>query len=420
MPDEDPEPELPLSREPHGRQAPHGLIAGAGIGGLAAALFLARAGWRITIVDREPSLQEVGAGLQLAPNATRLLKDIGIVDDLDDIAVEPTGLHIRLGRDGKTLSRTSLGRSGATRFGAPFLVVHRADLQNALLRRVEQEPAIELHLGFRLVDIREREDGIAGLFVAADEKEARFEADLLIGADGLWSKARSLAGLPAPTRYSGKTAWRTLIPRDEAPLFAREAEVNLWLGPDAHIVHYPVCGGHEINVVAIIEDDWREEGWSAPGNPDIVNSRFRNWNVKARDLIAAAASWNRWALIDRAPESRWSRTRMTLLGDAAHPMMPFLAQGASQAIEDGAALAALLAGSVPDGPALSQALRRYDALRIPRTARVQKEARRQGTIYHLDGAPAWMRDAAIRILPADALLQRYDWLFSHDARNVSA
>lgn len=417
MPDDGPEPgqtpEKPFDRKPHG------LIAGAGIGGLAAALFLARAGWRITIADREPALLEVGAGLQLAPNATRLLKDIGVVDDLDDIAVEPSGLHVRLGRDGQTVSRTPLGRSGGARFGAPFLVVHRADLQNALLRRVEQELAIELHLGLRLVDIREREDGIAGLFIDAHEQETRFEADLLIGADGLWSKARSLAGLPSPTRYSGKTAWRTLIPRDEAPLFAREAEVNLWLGPDAHIVHYPVCGGHEINVVAIIEDDWREEGWSGPGNPDIVNSRFRNWNVKARDLIAAAASWNRWALIDRAPEGRWSRARMTLLGDAAHPMMPFLAQGASQAIEDGAALAALLGSGAQEGHALAGILKRYDALRIPRTARIQKEARRQGTIYHLDGAAGWMRDAALRLLPADALLQRYDWLFSHDARQIS-
>ncbi len=395
---------------------PHCLIAGAGIGGLSAALFIAQAGWRVTIADREAALQEVGAGLQLAPNATRLLDDIGILDDLDDIAVEPAALHIWRGHDGHSIARVELGDKAEKRFGAPFLVAHRADLQNALLRRVEAHPNIELRLGLRLVDLRESETAIAGLFEPASGPEVRIEADLMIGADGLWSRARTLAGLPAPTRYSGRTAWRTLIPREEAPLFAREAEVNLWLGPDAHIVHYPVCGGHEINVVAIIKDDWREEGWSAPGNPDILTSRFRGWSRKARDLIAAAEHWKRWALVDRAPESRWSRPRMTLLGDAAHPMMPFLAQGASQAIEDGAALATLLRGVSDGASSLPAALQRYDALRIPRSARVQKEARKQGNIYHLDGLRARIRDSALKLLPGDAALLRFAWVFAHDAR----
>ena len=399
---------------------PHCLIAGAGIGGLAAALFIAQAGWRVTVCDRESALQEVGAGIQLAPNATRLLADIGIVRDLDDIAVEPSGIRVWRSGDGRPMLRTVLGDKATRRFGAPFLVVHRADVQNALLRRVEANPQIELRLGLRLVDIREGEATIAGMFETTDGPELRIEADLLVGADGLWSRARTLAGLPAPTRYSGKTAWRTLIPREEAPLFAREADVNLWMGPNAHLVHYPVCGGHEINVVAIIEDDWREEGWSAPGNPDVLASRFRSWNSKARDLIAAAEKWNRWALVDRAPESRWSRARMTLLGDAAHPMMPFIAQGASQAIEDAATLAALLRPVREGAAQLAPTLKRYDALRIPRSARVQKEARRQGTIYHLDGLKARLRDTALQMLPGDTLLHRFNWLYSFDARQPGA
>lgn len=405
-----------ISPAPH----PHCLIAGAGIGGLAAALFIADAGWRVTICDREPVLQEVGAGLQLAPNSSRLLADIGILDDLDDIAVEPAAIQIWRAEDGKAMSRAELGRKAATRFGAPFIVVHRADLQNALLKRAETHPAIELRLGLRLADIRENDTAIAALFESADGAEIRLEADLLIGADGLWSRARTLAGLPAPTRYSGKTAWRTLIPREEAPLFAREADVNLWMGPNAHLVHYPVCGGREINVVAIIEDEWREEGWSAPGSPDILASHFRHWTRKARDLIGAADHWKRWALVDRAPEGRWSRARMTLLGDAAHPMMPFLAQGASQAIEDAAALAALLRPLGAGSTGLAQTLRRYDALRIPRTARIQKEARRQGGLYHLDGIKARLRDSALQMLPGDTLLHRFSWVFDHDARRPDA
>lgn len=393
---------------------PHCLIAGAGIGGLTAALFMAKAGWRVTIAEREPLLSEVGAGLQLSPNATRLLADIGILRDLDGIAVAPSTLRVWGGLGGKVLNHAELGPKAAREFGAPFLVVHRADLQNALARRARENPAISILLGYRLADFREHEGGVTGIFETSSGL-ARIEADFLVGADGIWSRARALAGLPGPTRYSGKTAWRTLIPREQAPLFAREAEVNLWMGPRGHLVHYPVCGGREINVVAIIEDDWREEGWSAQGEANRLAIQFRHWHRQARDLIAAAESWKRWALCDRPPESRWSRARMTLLGDAAHPMMPFLAQGAGQAIEDAAALAACL----PAGGDVTRALPRYDLARIRRTARIQKEARRQATIYHLDGIAARMRDAAISLLPGEMLLTRYRWIFEADARNLA-
>lgn len=394
---------------------PHLLIAGAGIGGLAAALFAARAGWRITLVDREPSLQEVGAGLQLSPNATRLLAGIGILDALDDIAVEPHGLAVHRAQDGKVLSRTRFGNRILAKFGAPFLVVHRGDLQRVLLEKARSHVAITLKLGLSLQEIHEQPEEISADFVDEAGTRQRFTADLLVGADGLWSRARQLCGLPSPSRYSGKTAWRTLIPRDEAPLFAREAEVNLWMGPNAHLVHYPVCGGDQINIVAIIEDDWAEEGWSAPGHPEVLASRFAGWHARARDLVAAAEHWQRWALLDRAPEGRWSRRRMTLLGDAAHPMLPFLAQGASQAIEDAACLGALISGSGREAAALAAALQRYDALRIPRTARIQNAARSQGRLYHARGLQARLRDLALSTLPGDALLERFGWIYRHDA-----
>lgn len=394
---------------------PHLLIAGAGIGGLTAALFAARAGWRVTLADREDQLQEVGAGLQLSPNATRLLSRIGIVQALDDIAVEPSGIVVHRASDGQVLSQTRFGNRVLARFGAPFLVVHRGDLQRVLLARVREHVAIELNLGVSLQEIHEKADFIAADFTTSSGETRRLSADLMVAADGLWSRGRKLCGLPSPSRYSGKTAWRTLIPREEAPLFARETEVHLWMGPDAHLVHYPVRGGDEINVVAIIEDDWREEGWSAPGDPDVLARRFASWNSRARSLIGAAESWKRWALVDRAPETRWSRARMTLLGDAAHPMMPFIAQGASQAVEDAACLGALIAGTGRDAKAIAGALQRYDSLRIPRTARVQKAARSQGRLYHASGLAARLRDTTLSLLPGEKLLERFAWVYSHDA-----
>jgi salicylate hydroxylase len=406
--------------DPSSSSAPqrHVIIAGAGIGGLCAALFMAKAGWRVTLAEKAEELQAFGAGLQMSPNAARLLDEIGILDDLKDFRVEASALVVRSGISGEVLSRAELGKTAQMRFGAPFFAVHRADLQNALRKRAEAHPAITLHLGLALCDIAEKPEHITALFTQG-EAEVRLQADLLVGADGVWSRARQLAGLPSPSRYSGNTAWRALIPREQAPIFARETEVNLWFGGGVHLVHYPVCGGRDINVVCVIEDDWREEGWCSPGDPDVLMKKVAPWCAKARELVAAAPAWQRWALVQRAPESRWSRARMTLLGDAAHPMMPFLAQGAGAAIEDGATLAALLAAPTPRPEQLTMALRRYDAARIPRTARIQGEALRQGQIYHVSGVLGRLRDTLMRVLPGKAMLRRYAWIFDHDARKIS-
>jgi salicylate hydroxylase len=197
----------------------------------------------------------------------------------------------------------------------------------------------------------------------------------------------------------------------QAPLFAREADVNLWLGPRGHLVHYPVRGGEEINVVAILPDSWRSEGWSAPGSPDVVRSAFRDWNTKARDLVASAEHWQRWALMDREPETAWFNGRIGVIGDAAHPMLPYLAQGASQAIEDAGVLArALAAGRAERDPA--SAFARFEAARAPHLARIQREARRLRDVYHMSGLSGHLRDFAIEHLPGeDALIRRYAWIY---------
>lgn len=404
MPEDQPAPEA--SR--------HALIVGAGIGGLATALFLVRAGWRVTLAEREAALHEVGAGLQLSPNATRLLARLGMMADFTDLAVRPQEMVVRR-HDGQVLARPVLGKPAEQRFCAPFLVIHRGDLQKVLRQRAEKAPGIEFRLGHRVTDLRETDSEVTGIFDTASG-EKQITADLLIGADGLWSRVRPLSGLSQASQPQEKTAWRGLIPREAAPIFAREAKVNLWLGPNAHLVHYPVSGGEAVNVVAIIDETWLEEGWNAPGDPDVLLRLFTNWGADARDLVAASPGWNRWALLDRAPESRWSRGRITLIGDAAHAMLPFLAQGASQAIEDGASLAAHL-GAAGSGSSLAQALRLYDRARITRTARVQSGARSQGRIFHLSGPLALARDMALRLLPRNAALERFAWIYGHDAES---
>lgn len=390
----------------------HCLIAGAGIGGLTLAILLSEAGHRVSLIERETRLAETGAGIQLAPNATRLLARIGLLEALAPFALAPEYLALRRAANAEILARNRLGATAQARFGAPFLVVHRADLQRVLLERLEACPNVRLHLGVRLQDFTQDGAGIRAICTRETGEEESFAADLLIGADGLWSRARQLAGLPGPLIAAGKIAWRTLIERDAAPDFALAPELQLWLGPKAHLVHYPLRGGAVINLVAIIDGAWREAGWSAPGDGAEIAARFAHWDTRARKLIAAASGWQRWALFDRAPEPRWSRERLTLLGDAAHPMLPFLAQGAAQAIEDAFALAAVLGPAGNGGPSsVAAALGQYETARRARSARVQHQSRQQGRIYHLGGPLARLRDLALAILPENAALDRYAWLY---------
>ncbi len=387
------------------------LIAGAGIGGLAAALQAAAAGRAVTVLDRAAEGSEAGAGVQLSPNACRVLGRMGLLDVVHAAAVRSEAVRIRRGRNGAAVARIPLGDAAERRFGAPFLLIHRGDLHRILLDAARRTPAVTLAHA-QAVEGFSDDAGDVAVTVGTAEGPRTVRASGLVGADGLRSRVRA-ALFPAEGEpvFSGRTAWRALVPADRAPAFGREPCSNLWLGRNAHLVHYPVRGGALVNVVAIVDDGWRGAGaadlWAVPGDPTALAARFGAWCADARALVAAAPGWRVWPLFDRPPLRAWSRGRVTLLGDAAHPMLPFLAQGAAQAIEDAAALGAAVAGA----GGIERAFAAYAAARRDRTARVQRESRRQGTVYHL-GAPASLaRDLVMRGLGPAGMLGRYDWLY---------
>lgn len=388
------------------------LVAGGGVGGLAAAIALSGAGFSVNVHERAPALEEFGAGLQLSPNATRILARYGVLDGLDGLALEPRATVIRRARDGAELARMELGESARTRWGAPYLVAHRADLLRALLDRVAQDPGISLNLDSTVRGFAVAEEG--GLRVGLKRGLLRLEtkADLLIGADGLRSTVRERLGLGGPKEvvFTGDVAWRALIPAQRVPEELRQPETWLWLGPRGHLVHYPLRNGSVVNVVLVVEDARRDalgsDGWNHPGDPSVLGFEVKDWAPQVGQLVNAAAEWRGWPLFDRPPIPKWSAGPVALLGDAAHPMVPYLAQGAAQAIEDSSALAAALVE-----PDLAAALAAYSRARAPRAGRVQTEARRQHSTYHLRGPAAFARDLAIRALGGERLSRRYDWLY---------
>ena len=389
------------------------VIAGAGIGGLTAALALARQGVRVTLLERAALLEDIGAGLQIPPNASRILAQLGVLEVLRG-AVTPLRLRILRGSDAKTLADMALGAAAERRWGAPMLVAHRADLVRALLEVLALTPGVDVHAGATLTGFSETGSDIG---IAAQHRglEMRLSADALIGADGLNSLLRDHLQPDSKKQSSGRVAWRALVQASEAPAFARTLETSLWLGPKAHLVHYPLRGGTLVNVVAITSDAARLEVgdiWAQEGDGAVLAGRFADWHASARALIGAAPVWRQWPLFDRAPLARWSLGRVALLGDAAHPMLPFLAQGAAQAIEDAAVLARFLAGAnnVQDG------LASYGAARSRRAAQVQVVSRRQGQIYHLAWPAAFARDRVLAWLGPEKLAARNDWLYGYDAR----
>ena len=396
------------------------VIAGGGVGGVTAALTLAAIGRASVVLERAPEFREVGAGLQLAPNATRILRDLGVLELLTGLAVAPEHIRIRRGADGADLAKISLA-DAKKRYGAPYLAIHRADLLSALLERARDNSLIEIRSDSALTGYIEDERGVAVTYRNGDEYR-RATGDALIGADGVRSMVRSRLydmAVDKPS-YTGHTAWRTLLPAAELPEFMRLPATNLWLGERAHIVHYPLRGGSVVNVVALIEDSWRGNGesgdpnfWDHEGDWKFLANRFKDWSKAAHEVIRPGNSWLRWPLFDRLPIPSWSRGRVALLGDAAHPMLPYLAQGAAQAIEDAKALANSFASALQDPSfSTSRALENYSSARMARASRIQSASRAQGQIYHMAGIKAFARDTVLRASGSSRLLSRQDWIYS--------
>jgi salicylate hydroxylase len=390
------------------------LIAGAGIGGLTAALALARRGFRVRLFDQAEQLAEAGAGIQLAPNSTRILIELGLAGRLKAGIVEPAAIRLRSGPSGREHAVLPLDAAGSD-YGAPYWVIHRADLQRALAEAATAEPHVTLTLGAPVDDFTVTGGGVHAVVRPrnAERAGAGHDGAVLIGADGLWSRLRVRLGNGAAPRFAGRGAFRAVVPAGALPACHRQPMVDVWLGPGGHVVHYPVCGGSQVNIVAVCSDRWQSAAWSTDAGRNAVLERFpaAAWASSVRDLLAAPQRWQKWALYDRPPLRSWGRGPVTLLGDAAHPMLPFLAQGAAMAIEDAAVLARELA--CPPGRLENHeaALRRYEAARRPRTARVQRAARRNDVHYHFRGPAAFARDAALRLLGGPRLLAQYDWIY---------
>jgi len=387
------------------------LIAGAGIGGLITAIALARIGFDVAIFERAERLDEVGAGLQLTPNATRVLDRLGLLPAIEPRATAPRAIRIFRSRDGAELARLPL--KARERWGAPYLALLRADLQSALAEQVAAEPRIKLALGVEVAGCgQDAASASVGLTRGAIRLAER--GDVLIGADGLKSAIRERLGLGGreAARFSGRVAFRATIAAKDAPAWCAEPDVSLHLGAKAHLVHYPVAGGAKINIVAVIEAGWRErpgeDPWDGEADRAALDAAFARWSKDAHALLGAAAAWRAWPLRLRPPLPAVAIGRIALVGDAAHPMLPFLAQGAGQAIEDAGVLAESLAGAED----VAQALASYSRRRAPRVARVQMESEAQARLYHMAGPLALARDFGMRALGPERLLSRYEWLYA--------
>jgi salicylate hydroxylase len=379
-------------------------IVGGGIGGLAAAAFLRREGLASTVYEQAARLAEVGAGLVVAPNAARLLRRLGVLDSLRERAVRlETGWEFRRWADGTVLSSEDLSASCERLYGEHTYTAHRGDLLRVIQSLV---PARSIELGRKCTGLDSRRGALRLHF--ADGHSA--EADVVIGADGVHSAVRNAVFGASPATYSGICAFRALVPAGAAPHFARRPAQTLWIGPGHHLVHYPVCAGEMVNLVAFAPaGDYTTESWTATATVEEFLAEFDGWDPRLAGLIRAAGTPGRWALLDRAPLPRWSQGSATLLGDAAHPMFPFFAQGAAQSIEDAVVLARCLADDTANPVA---ALRRYEQLRIPRATRLQAASHGRAQVNHLpDGPEQRKRDAAFA--QGDPLAAN-GWIYSYN------
>jgi salicylate hydroxylase len=387
------------------------LIAGGGIGGLAAALALLQRGIDVEVYEQARELKEVGAGVQLAPNGTRVLYALGVGDEVKALSCEAQGKEIRHWKSGETWKLFDLGPVAIERYGFPYFTVYRPDLLGVLARAVQRLKPDAIHLGARCTGFAQDR---AGLTLHLDGASAA--GDALIGADGVHSRIRQTLFGADKADFTGVMAWRGIVPMERLPRHMARMVGSNWVGPGGHIVHYPLRSGRLMNFVGALErSDWRIESWSARGTKEEMAADFRGWHDDIQAFVAEIDTPYKWALMVRAPLERWTVGRVTLLGDAAHSMLPFLAQGAIMAIEDGYVLARCLAQEGAEA-----ALQRYERARIERTRRTVEGSAANIHRFHNPALadPEEGRRFIDREWASQRISERYDWLFRYDATTV--
>lgn len=389
------------------------VIAGAGLGGLTAAIALIRRGINVVVCERTAAFSSVGAGIQLGPNATRVLQSLGLEHLLQPVVSEPESKEVRLWSTGEAWTLFDLGEDCRSRFDAPYWMVHRGDLHDVLVRELERLAPGALRVDAPAVSVSQTETS-AKLHLANDI----VTGDVVIAADGVHSVLRDVLSASPAARFTGLMAWRGLAPTDRLPDDLRRSVGTNWVGPGAHVITYPVRGGELMNFVGVVENsDWTSESWSEAGTREECAADFAGWHPLVHAIINAIDVPYRWALVERDPVDQWVDGRCAMLGDACHATLPFLAQGAGMAIEDGVVLAACLANE----NAPSAALARYAALRKPRTdAVIAGSSGNTGRFHNPDLArPETARSYIATQWEPEKVRLRYDWLFEYDATTVA-
>jgi len=383
------------------------LMVGGGIGGLAAALALAQKGLRVELIEQAGEFKEVGAGIQLGPNVFRMFEVLGLTEAVDRFAVFPENLIMLDAISGEEVTRIPLGEGFRKKFKYPYALIYRPDLLNVLLEACRKSDLIRLETSQKVVAVDETSDGVT----ARTEAGKTYAGAALIGADGLWSTIRQIVVGDGKPAVAGHITYRAVLPTGEVPQHLRRWSMAFWAGEKVHFVIYPLRGGELYNLVAVFHSNRYEEGWDSYGDPAELHERFAGTCEPVRTLLGKIESWRMWVLCDRPPIKAWSRGRVTLLGDAAHPMLQYLAQGACMAIEDAVCLANRIEAADGDFAAAFQA---YQEARYLRTGRVQIMARVYGEFYHASGVARELRNMMLSARTPEQSFEAMEWLYGED------